>query len=359
MKKESKLLLKKAVDSLILSIEHFNRPWDRGRVEAVMIFLDHAFEMLLKAAIIHRGGKIREPRARETISLKACIRKSLSDAKIKFLSEDQAILLRAINSLRDGVQHYFNIISEQTIYIHAQAGLTLFKDLLKEVFEKDLHVELPDRVLPISTTAPSDLAMLFDNEIDEIERLLQPGSRRGLEAKAKLRTLSIIERAIQGEENQPSQNELQKINKAIREGISWEEIFPGVASINITATGYGPSIDLRISTKEGSPFQLVPEGTPGATVVGYRRVNELGFYNLGLNKLAEKVGLTSPRTSAMAWYLGFKKDKDCYKEITIGKSVFKQYSQKAIKKISDALEKVSIDDIWGKYKKWKKERDTK
>ncbi len=80
---------------------------------------------------------------------------------------------------------------------------------------------------------------------------------------------------------------------------------------------------------------------------------------MGLKKLAEKVGLTSPRTSAMAWYLGFKKDKDCYKEITIGKSVFKQYSQKAIKKISDALEKVSIDDIWGKYKKWKKERDTK
>ena len=58
-------MLKKATDSLILAIEHFNRPIDRGRVSAVLILLDHAFEMLLKAAILHRGGRIREARKRE------------------------------------------------------------------------------------------------------------------------------------------------------------------------------------------------------------------------------------------------------------------------------------------------------
>lgn len=59
MKKEAKILLEKAVNSLILSVEHFNRPWDQGRVEAVLILLDHAFEMLLKAAILHRGEDTR------------------------------------------------------------------------------------------------------------------------------------------------------------------------------------------------------------------------------------------------------------------------------------------------------------
>ncbi|MGQ9689600.1 MAG: hypothetical protein ACUVXF_12590 [Desulfobaccales bacterium] len=44
MKKEAKILLEKAINSLILSVEHFNRPWDRGRVEAVLILLDHAFQ---------------------------------------------------------------------------------------------------------------------------------------------------------------------------------------------------------------------------------------------------------------------------------------------------------------------------
>jgi hypothetical protein len=60
MKRETRLLRDKALNSLVLSIEHFNRPWDNGRSDAVLILLDHSFEMLLKAALIHRGGKIRD-----------------------------------------------------------------------------------------------------------------------------------------------------------------------------------------------------------------------------------------------------------------------------------------------------------
>lgn len=60
MKREAKLLLQKACDSLVLSIELFNRPHDRGRVSGSLSHLDHGFEMLLKAAIQHRGGRIRE-----------------------------------------------------------------------------------------------------------------------------------------------------------------------------------------------------------------------------------------------------------------------------------------------------------
>jgi hypothetical protein len=48
------------------------------------------------------------------------------------------------------------------------------------------------------------------------------------------------------------------------------QIFPGVASITLTTHGNGPSIDLRIS-KTGTPVQLVPEGTPGSTVVAVKR----------------------------------------------------------------------------------------
>jgi hypothetical protein len=59
MRREAKLLLAKACDSLILSIELFNRPHERGRTSGSLIHLDHGFEMLLKAAILHRGGRIR------------------------------------------------------------------------------------------------------------------------------------------------------------------------------------------------------------------------------------------------------------------------------------------------------------
>ena len=60
MKKEARLLHNKAVDSLVLSIEFFDRPVERARADSVLILMDHAFEMLLKAAIVHRGGRIRE-----------------------------------------------------------------------------------------------------------------------------------------------------------------------------------------------------------------------------------------------------------------------------------------------------------
>lgn len=144
MKKEARLLLEKGINSLILGVEHFNRPSDRGRIESVLIFLDHSFEMLLKASILHRGGKIREPRAKQTIGFDACVRKALSDGNIKFLTREQALTLQAINSLRDAAQHHLVDLSEQHLYLHAQSGVTLFRDLQKTVFGRELTLDLPD-----------------------------------------------------------------------------------------------------------------------------------------------------------------------------------------------------------------------
>jgi hypothetical protein len=350
MKRESKLLLNKAANSLVLSFEHFNRPWDRGRVEAVLILLDHAFEMLLKAAIVHRGGRIRKRREKQTLGFDECVRKALSDGSIQFLTDEEALLLQTINGLRDAAYHHLIEVSEELLYVHAQAGLTLFKDLLDRVFQKDLISELPRRVLPISTSPPSDLATIFDAEVEEVRRLLSPGRRRHVEASARLRSLAIVESAIEGEKLQPGPGDLRRLSEAVEAGHSWDRIFPGVASIEITATGTGPSLDLRFTKKEGVPIHVVPEGTPGASVVGIKRVNELDFYNLGRDQLAARVGLTGPKTTAAIRYFNLQEDADCYKRITVGKTTFDRYSQKAIDRIREGLKTVSIDDIWTAYR---------
>ncbi|MBI2844018.1 MAG: hypothetical protein HYX78_11520, partial [Armatimonadetes bacterium] len=253
MKKEVRLLRDKAVNSLIVSIEHFNRPYDRGGVETVLILLDHAFEMLLKASILHRGGRIREPKAKQTIGFDACIRQGVSNGDIRFLSDEQALTLQGINSLRDAAQHHLVDVSEQHLYIQIQAGLTLFRDLYRNVYEDDLALELPSRVLPLSTTPPTDLAGLFDSEVAEVARLLRPGSRKRLEATAKLRALAILEGAIQGERVQPSNSDLRKLTKGIREGVAWELLFPGVASIAVTTESDGHIVNMRFTKKEGIP----------------------------------------------------------------------------------------------------------
>jgi hypothetical protein len=103
-----------------------------------------------------------------------------------------------------------------------------------------------------------------------------------------------------------------------------------------------------VSNKEGIPIQLVPDGTPGASVVAVKRVDELGFYNLGAKQLAEKVGLTMPKLLAVVDYLGLRKDPECYKEFKIGKTVFKRYSQKAIDAIKEALKTENAEEIWRK-----------
>ncbi len=352
MRREAKLLLEKAINSQILSIEHFNRPWDCGRPDAILILLDHSFEMLLKAAIIHRGGRLRKPGARQTIGFDEGARKALTDRKVKFLNEEQVLLLQGINSLRDAAQHHLVYISEQHLYIQAQAGLTLFRTILKDVFATDFSSKLPERVLPLSTKLPTDLLTVFENEVKEMEQLLRPGKRRSVEILARLRGLAIIEGAINGENLQPDDDELNRIGNEIRAGKPWDQVFPGVASINITTSGYGPSIDLHITKDEGIKVQLVPEGTPGAAIIGVKRVNELGFYNLGRDQIAKRVGLSGPKTTAIIRYSGIQSDPDCFKEFVIGKSKHQRYSQKAIAKINDILKNCSpndIEDIWKKH----------
>jgi hypothetical protein len=197
-------------------------------------------------------------------------------------------------------------ISEGQLYLHVQSGVTLFRDLLKSVFDQDLNCHLPTRVLPVTTSPPTDLATLFESEVAEVKKLLEPGRRRRLEALARLRPLAILDATIQGEKGQPSDTELGRIGREVSQGSAWAGVFRGAAAVEIAADGTGPSLSLRLSKKEGIPIQLVAEGTPGASVVAVKRVDELGFNSLGAKQLAEKVGLTMPKVVAVVDHLGLR-----------------------------------------------------
>ena len=338
MKKEARQLREKAINALVLSIDHFNRPWDRGRTEVVLILLDHSFEMLLKAAIRQRGGKIRNPREKQTIGFNACVRKGLTDASLKFLTDDQALTLQTINGQRNAAHHYLVDMSEHQLYFYAQTGVTLFRDIHDDVF------------LPISTTAPKDLLALFDKEVEEIKSLLTPRTRRKMDAVAKASSLVVLESAVNGDYEQPSDQELVKVCKRLSDGEPWSSVFPGVASINITAEFDRPTLSLRLTKNEGMPVQVLKEGEETEAVVAVRRVNELDFYCLGAAKLAEKAGLTQPKSRAVVDHLGLREDPNCFKEIKIGGVTHARYSPQAIQKMQDALDAESIDDIWAAYR---------
>jgi hypothetical protein len=102
----------------------------------------------------------------------------------------------------------------------------------------------------------------------------------------------------------------------------------------------------------------VPEGTPGASVVAIKRVDDLGFYNLGRDQVAAKVGLSGPMVTALVRHLLIEKDPDCFKEVVIGKSKFKRYSPKAIDRLTEAKGKVKLDEVWKSYGPKKKCRQS-
>lgn len=210
--------------------------------------------------------------------------------------------------------------------MYAQAGITLYSQIQLKVFTLKLSDQLPARVLPVTTAPPRSLESLIDAEFAEVKELLKPKSRRLLQARARLRPLAIVEASVRGVRSQPSESDLNRLVRAIKKGTKWQDLFPGVAALDLDTVGTGLNVTIRLTKKEGEPVRLVPEGTPGATIVAVKRVDELGFYSLNLTQLAQKLGLTMPRALALVRSENIQKSEDRYKEITISKSVFKRYS---------------------------------
>jgi hypothetical protein len=134
-----------------------------------------------------------------------------------------------------------------------------------------------------------------------------PNKRRKAEAINKLRSLAIFESTLNGNTLQPSDQKLIEITEKVKDDEPWETIFPNVASVKFASEETEHNLSLKLTKKDGLPIHLVPEGTPDATAIATRRVNELDYYNLGHKKLSEKVGLTSPKLTALVKYLGLKK----------------------------------------------------
>jgi hypothetical protein len=349
VRKESRTLHAKAVDSLVLAVDHFNRAWDRGRTEAVLILLDRSFELLLKAIIVHRAGgsAIREPgKEGMTLGFDACLRKCLSDAKLKCLNEDEAVALQALNTLRDAAQHYMVELADDHLYVHAQSAVTLFGRLTEEIFGRALVYEIPRRILPVCAKPPSGIESMFDIEFADIKRLVAPGSRRRLDAKARLRSMAILQASLDGKKSQPSDGELDRIVKRINKSEDWRAIFPGVATLTIEPDGTGPGLSIRITRNKGAAVRLVQEGDADAAVVAVKRVNETDFYSLGARDLAKKLGKKETR---LLWFIQREKvqeNPDFFKVITIGKSPFKRYSKPCYEMLRERLAEVDLDALW-------------
>jgi hypothetical protein len=328
----------------MLGVDHFNRAWDRGRTEAVLILLDRAFELLLKAIIVHKGGKIRGERHELTIGFDACLRKCLSEEPIKCVTEDDALSLQNLNSLRDAAQHYLVELPEQLLYIYAQAAVTLFIRLTKDVLARPLRHDVPMRVIPLCPSPPKDLGSVLDLEFADIRSMIAPGSRKRLEARARLRAFAVLQNSLDGMKSRRSDHDLDAAVKKINEGQEWREIFPGVATLKIDPDADGPGLSIRITRNRGEEVHLVRADAPGATVVAVRRVNELDYYSLGMRDLEKKLGVSQAKILMLMKRDNIQANHDYFKLIKVGRTQHKRYSAKALDYL--AQRKADMEQLW-------------
>jgi len=342
-------LKKRGVNSLILGIELFNRPHERGRPEAVLLFLHHAFEMLLKAIIKDRTGTVHAKGEKYTYSFDKCL--EIAQSELRVLSADDRATLSLLDAHRDVAAHYYMVISEELLYLQAQGAVTLFDVLLKDGFGDRLADQIPDRVLPISTRPPTDLQLLFDRELTQIDSLLAPGTRRSALAAARLRSLVAMASAACGKPERTSEAEVRRAVVRRRKGEDWSVILPEVASLRLDTTGKGIPVYLRIKKDAEFAVRIAGEGEPVVGTVVKQEVNIWDKYNLGRDDLAKALGLSGPRTSAIIAELGIQKDKKCFKVLRRKKSEFKGYSKVALDRIREALENgLDVEEVWARQR---------
>lgn len=334
-----------AIESLTLSIELFNRPSTLAREHAVVMMLAHSFEMLLKAAIFQARGTVRDKGEDLSHSLKRCI--SICVDELHLVELDERTLLLAIKQDRDCATHDLIAMSEDMLWVHMRAGITIFRRILHDVFEEDLTDQLPGRVIPVSAAPPTDLNVLVESELAAIGELLEPGKRRGAEAHARLRPLLSLDGGSTGRSDQPTESEVSAAAKKLRTGQDWKSVLPGLAQLSISSAA--PDADaqevvLRIGTSEEAV--AVRRARPGETgALAYRGVSPFEEFGIKLSKFGEKLGVSQTEGYAVIYVLGLKEDERSYfiKRTGSGNVVYQGLSARALALARDALAESSFD----------------
>lgn len=348
-KRDVEELKRRAVDSLVLGIELFNRPHDQGRRESVLILLHHAFEMLLKAIIKDRTGTVHVSGGKYSYGFDKCL--EVTQNEVKLISVDERATLSILDALRDTAVHYYQEVSEDLLYLQAQASVTLFDDLLSRAFQKKLADYIPERVLPVSTRPPKDLMLLIDSELSQVDELLQAGSRKGIQAAARLRPILAMATATRDDAERVTEGELQRAINRRRRGEDWRLILPEVAQLKLETQGEGIPIFLRIKKDANIAFRVAKDGEPVTGTLIKQEVNIWDKYNLGRDDLAKKLGISGPKTSALILELKMQDDQDCFKVLRRKSTVFKGYSKTALDHLQSAITGgVDIEAIWEKHR---------
>jgi hypothetical protein len=345
MRRISGLLKEKAISSMRRATVAFNGVDDDGRQTTVLLHLQHAFEMMLKAALRQKNVKVFDPRSGRSIGFEKCLRLAREHLG---LTEEQLGVLRAIDALRDDEQHYLAQLSEGLLYVHARGGVTLFDDVLNASFGERLSDSLPERVLPISTSPPKDVQVLIGEQFEQVNQLLKPGKRRRAEARAKIRGLLALE-GHTSEEAVVSERDVNRVERGVREGKGVDQVFPRLGNIGTDFSYEGPTLKVHFTRGKGAPVKFISADDP-REAAAVREVDLQRKYYISKPDLAKRLGLTQPKALALRHHIGIDDDETCMHVFDFDSQKHYRYSDNALTRMQDVLAEVDMDEIWEKHR---------
>lgn len=356
VKRRTQQLKKSAIESLCVAIELFNRPSEVARDQSVMLMLAHSFEMLLKAIIFQHRSTIRERGEQYTYKFGRCI--NITHSELKLLEAVDLPMLWAIKQDRNAAAHDTVAFSEDMLWLHVRSGVTIFGRLLSAAFKEDLPAVIPSRVIPVSALPPTDASAVIEREMQDIAAMLKPGLRQGDDAKARIRPLLALDGAVTGREEAPTEIELDRAVKAFRQGRRWEEVFPGLAMLEIVTTPDtgAQEVSLRIAkTGEGPAVRLAKPGDETGALL-YRKSDPFDEYGIKLSEFGAKLGVSQSDGYALTWHMKLKDDPSAYycRKTKLGNIQFQGLGARALDLAKKEIAKPSFS--WSKVRMAYKER---
>ncbi len=334
LKRDAKTLKSKSIASLTRGLNIFNNSEENGRHETVLLLLQHSSEMLLKSLLIQKGENVFDKQRGISIGLNKALQTALNKS---WITEGQAGAIRTLDAMRDQAQHWMLVSSEELLYINSRALITAIDEILTKHFDDTLADNLPLRVLPISTAPMTDINILLDKEFTQIKELLSPNRRARDEARGRIAALLAME-AHSGQEVQISKKDIDRIEKAIREGAKLDTIFPKLTPLSATITGEGPTIKIQIKKNDQTlpGVRFIPSDSQ-EHAAAVREVDLQNKFHLSPTELAKKLNLNINDSKALRDYLDVDKNPSLCHVFTFGSQKHPRFSDNAVKIMTESI----------------------
>lgn len=146
-------LLSKAIESITLAIELYNKPLIKYRTESVVILIVNSWENALKALILNKKwAKIYNRKKDETKPFEECLECVKNNLGNRY-SDDWYQSTKLLYKERCKVIHYYKGL-DLIDYMLIQSNIILFKDFIQKYFSKSLIKDKSWYILPVATEIP-------------------------------------------------------------------------------------------------------------------------------------------------------------------------------------------------------------